>query len=242
MAETKTVHINGEPVTVGKLSVWKAIRVGKIVSEVMSEIPNLSEDLSEFSRDYASKNVVRISRAAAELRFDPEELKRVSEEAWQANGGELVLPGSPSPADLIAFAFPRVFSHAHEKVLELLAILVAPNSELRTADENGTIETTIESKKKALAYADAEVLVDLLGLAADVIEEQFSGKLATLRKAAAVIGLRPEEPKPTTEEGTTPKTSTPSTSIGSPEPSPDGPEERSSSPSPSPTPSVSSPA
>lgn len=207
------VRIGDREYTVGNLSTFKVLRAGTIVTQIMREVPELSDEIAEFSRKFSSENTTRISRAAAELRFDEESLARISPEGWEAGKGWIELPASPGPMEIAAFALPRAFDAAQDRVLDLLALLVTPNSELRTvADEEGGVESLLARKRAELIHEDAAEMLDLLGVAAEVIEQQFAGKVDRLRKVASLFGLRP----PTEEEKATPPTSSPNGSTASP--------------------------
>jgi hypothetical protein len=172
----KQVEIGDRLVNVSRFSTFKAIHAGELLTEVLNEVPDLSEKLSAYNAEFRSKNTVRISRAAAELRYDPEQLAQVSEEAWMATDGYMELPASPGALDVAAFVLPVAFEAARDRVLELLALVVVSNSELRDADEANNIGEVLDAQKKLLLHSDLGELIDLVVAAVEVLTEQFEGK------------------------------------------------------------------
>ena len=250
--EPGTVTLGGLSVTVQRFSTFKVIEATAIVTSVMEEIPELGEKIATFQRTYAAENEMSISRATAELRYPPEQLANISEEAWAASDNRLVVPGSPSVVDIAAHVFPDVFRVAQEQILRLLALVAAPNDELRRADEAGNVEEYLSQKAKALRHEDAGELLDLLVATAEVLTDQFDTGGDRLGPLGRLIGFRAPASDPV--EGTatpveirtaeeTPTSSTPATSKPASrtysDPPTDGPEASPSTGSPTPTPAAS---
>lgn len=205
MAATTEVRIGDETVSIGKLPTYKVLRVGTLLTGLMREVPELSERMTSFQREYAATNTVRISRVAAELRYEPEQLERISEDAWEAADGWLELPASPSLMEVAANVLPLAWDEMHDRVLELLALLIVPTSRLRdAADDETKLKEVVAEQVRALMWIDADQLLDLAAAAAEVIEEQFEGKAESLRKVGGLFGLgrTTTETEPETETET----------------------------------------
>lgn len=228
------IEIGDTTYTVQRFSVRKALRAGHLLTEILQQMPDIQQEVSRFTREYREENKLRVNRATAELRW-PEQVARVSEEAWTASDGYVEIPADPSIADIAGWVFPRVFDAAEEKAKRLLALLVTPNSELGRAARDGNEDELLDGKADALMDEDAAELAELIVLAGDVLSEQFEGKAARLRAMASRFGTRSSEPNQSETEAETETESNgskPSTSIASPSPT-DGPSERSSIASPS---------
>ena len=221
--ETKSrqVEIGDRSVTVGRFSTFKALHAGDLAADVLNEVPDLTERLSNFGIEYRAKNTVKLSRAAVELRYDADQVEKISDEAWVSGNGFLELPANPGTLDVAAFILPVAFKAAREKVLELMALVVASNSELREADESGRITEVLDEKKRWLLHADLAEVVDLAVAAADVLGEQFEGKAGKLRAVGARFGIEMAPAEETSVEAvekteTISSPSKPPTSIASP--------------------------
>lgn len=236
----KTVQIGDETISVGKFSTFKALRAGKLLTEILGAVPDLSEKLSIAAEEARKRNTVKISRAAAELRFDAEDLAKISEEGWKQSDGYLEMPASVSGLDVAAQVFPMVFEEANERVLELVALAITPNSTLKEADLSGDgdaeVQKAIDVSRRKLVHSDLDELVEVLVVVGQVVEEQFAGKAGKIRAVAMSFGFRlpgSDQDETVEEETTTSTTSKPDTSTDSPEPMA-GPEpSHSTSPSPS---------
>lgn len=240
---SNTIQIGDQTYTVQKFSVRKALRAGHLFTEILQEVPDIQQRVSDFTREYREKNSMRVNRATAELRW-PEQVMNVSEQAWQASEGRIEIPANPTMYDVAGQMFPLVFEAAEEKALKLLALLVTPNSDLGRAAREGTEDELLDQKVEAMLDEDAAQLADLLVLAAEVLQEQFAGKAARLRQMAQTFGIgEPESELETKKDEPTPTEasngSKQPTSIDSPPPT-DGVTGTPSTPSPSQPSSVSS--
>ena len=224
MSDAKTVAVGDREYTIGGFSTYKALRVGDAVDSIMQAVPDLTERVGRFTREWSAENTQKITRAAAELRYPAEDVQRISEEAWKANGGVLELPAAPSPFDVAAHVFPFVFQQAKEQVLPLLALLCATNSDLREWDESGgeaKVDEELGRLGRRILHEPLDELLELVIVSAEVIGEQFAGKMDRLRNVPVLLGFRPgstpeSQEAETTEPGdSTSATSSPSTSTDS---------------------------
>lgn len=223
------VRIGDASYPIGRLTAFKVIRIGGELTELMNAVPELATRVSAYTAEYREHNVLRLSRAAAELRYDAEELARISDEAWAQSDGQLVLPASPSGVEIAGQVFPYVFNEAYDRVLRILTLLITPNSELKEADDNGSIDSVLDGKKRVLLHADASEVLDVLVVAGEVIEQQFSGQMGKIRAALASFGIA----QAMTESDSTPQTPKPESSTDSP-PDTGGPEDGFSTQTPTP--------
>src|SRR4051794_3606194 len=108
---SNTIDIGDQTYTVQKFSGRKAIRAGRLLTEILQEVPDIQKRVSEFTREFREVNATRVSRATAELRW-PEQVARVSEEAWRSSDGKVEIPADPSVYDIAGHVFPLVFEAA----------------------------------------------------------------------------------------------------------------------------------
>jgi hypothetical protein len=171
------VKIGDAPATISKLNGFKAAEALGIISEITEQTPTLLQDLAEFTRQYETDHAQRMPRAAAEARF-PQQAKNVSEAAWEASGNELVVPEPPGLEEQVAFALPKVYTVARESLIDLLALLITPNSELEQADADGRElygkdGALAEQRRKLLHDATLEQLVEVAAAAGEVLRDQL---------------------------------------------------------------------
>lgn len=203
----RKVTVGDEDYTIRNFKGFKAFRIGRVLSKLGKVGPEVSEKVNEFVREYGEKNAEKVPRATLELRY-PEEAAHVSEEAWAQSGGIVVLPSAPTTPEILATVFPIAFEAAGEKVVDLLAWVIASDSELETKDGEGeeAIEKYIEGlRKKLLHRGDLDQLLELAAAAQDVLREQMAGKGVQIRSVLKLVGLgedEEEEETPQTEEET----------------------------------------
>lgn len=189
------VKIGDAPATISKLNGFKAAEALGIISDITEAAPNLLHELADFTRTYELEHAQRMPRAAAEAKF-PQQARNVSEEAWKASGNELVVPEPPGVEEQIAFALPKVYKVARESLIDLLALLITPNSELESIDaEGGDLYgkdgALAEQRRKLLHDASLEQLVDVAATAGEVLREQLKSiDGGQLGKLLEVFGLK----------------------------------------------------
>jgi hypothetical protein len=233
------VKIGDANATISKLNGYKAAEALGIISEITEATPGLLHDLADFTRTYEREHAQQMPRAAAEAKF-PTQARNVSEEAWAAAGNVLAVPEPPGIEEQIAFALPKVYKVARESLIDLLALLITPNSELEKYDAEGEDlygreGALAEQRRKLLHDASLEQLVDVAAGAGDVLREQLRAiDGGQLGKLLEVFGLKTGQPSPSpsSPEPSAPSASEPGSSSPSAEAS-DGPAATSSSASPS---------
>lgn len=208
------VRVGDRSVALPELNGFKAVRAMRLMSEVARVVPEVSGVLARLREDYAEQNALVITPALARLpRFQREVLDEdgtvrdepmFSDADFEAAGGEIRVPQDPPVMEQIVAVFPVVFDAAEGKVVELLALLLAPNSELADADEEGTVDEYLKSHgKKLLHSASFDQLIAIIVAAVETVTNALSsdGGGALEKVIGAITGV--EE----TTEGKTPETS-----------------------------------
>jgi hypothetical protein len=234
------VKVGERTITVGRFSLEKMLLIAGVFDTIMQRIPDLAERVETHAREYRARNTITISRAAAEVRHirqqeatnaarvelgqEPLPVKPLSEfiteEAWEASGGQLELPASPGALEVAGEFFPEVYKVAQDEVLKMLALVAITSSELEEASKDGEdLGEHLKRIERELRRAPADEIFDLLGAAAEVLEDQFSGKKGGLAKLQA-LGRRlfGSESEPTTTDESAANGTTPD---GSDEPEPE---------------------
>ncbi len=181
----KEVRIGERNVTIPRFSAFKIARSGRLISQIAKAYPTIMFDVAKFERDYEEQNTIRITKTMAQLpRFDSLAL---TDEDFE--GREFVeLPRSPSNGQMFASVFPQIMEAAEGDVITLFALVLAPNKELEEADENDGIDEYLKtSARKLLHEAFADQLLDAAIVVAQVLAEQFAGKIDEAGKAAASL-------------------------------------------------------
>lgn len=216
--------IGDRQVTVPALNGFKAVRAGRLVAEASEVMPQVNEALADLRKRYSNEMALTITPQMAKLpRFqrtiDGETRPLFTEEDFAQAGGAIKVPQDPPRQEVILAVFPLAFKHVEKQLVELLALVIAPNSELQREDESGTVDEYLTREGKRLLH---EATIDqLLELAVAAIE-QVSAALAgdSLGKAVAAATGRQQEPQETPVTATPEPTqrSTPESPTGSPEP------------------------
>lgn len=191
----RKVNAGGEEYTIAKFKGYKAFRIGRMLTSLGEIGPEISKKTNAFIVEYRSQNVDIIEQATLEFRY-PAEAAGVSQEAWDRSQGVIKLANDPSQAEIMAIVFPTAFELAGEKVVELLAWVVASDSELERKDAEGEVAIAeyIDSLRKQLLFrSDVDELFDLAAAATDVLRDQLAGKAEQARSLLALVGLGQED-------------------------------------------------
>lgn len=182
MAEVK---VGDRTVTIPRFSGFKVVRAGRIVKELTKKYPSILFDIAAFTREYEEKNAVRVTRAMAKLpRY--EDIGLTERDFGDKEFVEF--PQSPSTPEQIAAVFPQIMEAAEGEIVELLALILAPNSELADTDEEGTVDEYLTKEgRKLLHSSDADQLVDVALVAVEVLRDQFSKKMDEVGKLRALV-------------------------------------------------------
>lgn len=259
------VKVGDGEVVIEPFKGYKGARAGRLFGRISRHWPEIVDKMAEFRRGYGEKHYRRITRAMAETRSvadqvtdesltdeQREELQSVMDRTaamyQRLLDGELKekphvdLPEVPSQAEEIAAVFGDVFKVAEKELLELLALLVTPNRDLKKAYKDGGDAAVdallVEVGDDLLFDADLEDLVALAVEGYEVLRAQLDVKGSAMGKLLSLIGSGgrttsvPPQPSPTEPEptsSTSPSTSTsPDSSTDSPAPTDGAPVESSS--------------
>jgi hypothetical protein len=200
----KQVTLGDSNYAVQRFTGYKALRAGRLIARITKHSRPIMEEMGDFARDYEKKNALVITKGMSKLpRFAA---VGFTEEDFDASGGEIRIPQPPSLMEQIIAVFPSVFEVAEGEVLELLALLVMSNSELRKADNEDRVDDALKEKAKEIMFeADLDQMIDLLAMAQEVLQEQFAGKEDKLGKLKSLIFRGAEEEN--SDNGTTKPTS-----------------------------------
>lgn len=221
---SEQLKIGERDVTVPALNGFKAVRAGRLVAEASEIMPEVNAALAELRQRYATDFALKITPQMAKLpRFqrtvDGETRPLFSDEDFQAAGGAITVPQDPPRQEIILAVFPIAFKSVEKQLVELLALVIAPNRELEEQDEAGTVDEYLTREgKKLLHQATIEQLLELAVAAIEQVSAALAGE--SLGKAVAAATGRPQEPQSSQPEKIPEPTqpSTPESPTGSPEP------------------------
>lgn len=214
------VKIGDRDVTIPRFSAFKIVYAGEIVAAIARKYPAIMLDLAKFTREYEKENSVRITRAMAKTpRFQDYGFGSKDFEP----DGFVELPQSPTIYEQVFAVFPQIMEAARADVVTLVALILAPNSELADEDENGTVDDYLKGKSRRLLHeAEADQLVDVVVATSELLREQFAHKMGDAGNALALLtGTAPSD------NAKTPTDNSPESSSDSPTAS-DGTDEQSS--------------
>jgi hypothetical protein len=170
------IKIGDRDRTIPRFSGYKVVRAGRIVKSVTKKYPEIMREAARFERDYERENTVRITRPMllmdkfASIRDD---LK----DADFSDKGYIEFPTSPGQVEIVASVFPRIMDVAQDEIATLIALVLAPNSELAEKEEEEAIDEYLQKEgRKILFEADADQVLDLVVKAWALLREQFSQK------------------------------------------------------------------
>jgi transposase len=224
---------NTELITRAKFEYRQGLEEAARIAQRRAE---LAEEHPDWSDEQVDEEIERLRGQIERARLT------ISDEAWEKSDNQVELATDPSPFQIGAYLLPQVLDAAEDDVVRLLALVTAPESELREAKRDGgdAYVAYLSEKGEALLFdAEIEQLIELAITAAEVLGEKLRGKAPRLRAAwNRLTGAEeaPAESQPETETETTPDgTSSNSTSSTDSPPPTDG--EPTSPSSPSGTPS-----
>jgi hypothetical protein len=203
--DPRRVSVGGDVYTVANFKGFKAFRLGRMLTELGEIGPKIQSKVSAFVAEYRKENVEEIARATLEFRY-PADAAAVTDKAWEESGGVIKLARDPGEAEILAVALPAAFELAGERVVDLLAWVIADDRELEQKDDEGeeAIDAYIKGlRRKLLFRGDVDELLELALVAKDVLTGQMAGKAERARSLLALVGLgndsEDEDPEPETE-------------------------------------------
>ena len=241
MADLRTVRVGDRDITVAKLSTFKALRASEMLADLLEVVPGLIDEANSYAKETQEKNTIRVTRAMVR---NPafRDAYGVVEEDFPDGEDVLELPGAAPPTqEVIAAVAPKLMRTVPHQLVALVALVLAPNSELEEADETDGVDEYLRLASRKLRHqADADQLVDAATAVIEVVRGQFSGTGVDLGKLAGALGVQtgpsPEEEKTSPNRASRRRRS----STRSPEPTAGlGNGSSTGSPSPEPSPSTS---
>lgn len=219
---TDQLTIGEREVTIPALNGFKTVRAGRLIAEAAECLPQVHDAIAgvrENTPDLVlTPQLAKLPRFQRDVDGHPEPI--FSDADFEAAGGTITLPQSPPRQDIILAVFPIVFKHAERQLVELLALVTIPNSQLREADENGTVDEVLTREGKRLLHeASIGQLLALATTAIEQVSEALSGD--DLERAMGAVTGRvpaPVPPDPAPENSPATPPSIHESLTGSPEP------------------------
>lgn len=220
MAEdnSRTLKIGEHDVTIQPFRGFKAVRAAKIVASATQAIRRLIDEVADFRRVYAERHEIVITK-----QLNVAQGYGYPDRAFDESG-ELRLPGAAGDSEVMAAVFPTVVELAERELIDLLALALTPNNELRLAWDNGDVDEAIKPYR-AVVLHDAELpqLIELTGKVAELLRSELTGLGDAVGKLRdLMMGPAGPDQEPTTtpedqpSEQTASDTSTPRTSPDEP--------------------------
>jgi hypothetical protein len=175
---------------------------------------------------------------SGEYVYGPDHLKHLTNEDWEGSGQTYTRAQPPSDNALLIHMFEVVYDKAEEPLMELLALMLIGNAELRQARRAGDAELRRLIEEKRDLLDDEGDIGDALALAVEtykLLRAQLEREKERVGEARALLrgGLKQETQETTEETAEEPGTAgSPESSISSsaePEADTDGATKRSSS-------------
>lgn len=219
--QTREVRVGETTYVLTRFRGLKATRIMREAAAIGRRMPKLAKQLAAARREYGIDNEVVMTRTEAEFQFGPDALK-ISEQAWEQNGGELRIRPPMALRDMAIAVFPDVMEFAEEHVIRLLALLSASNAELAEHYRDDDLDTFIgERGTTLLLEGDAEELLELAIAGVEIGRGQFAPLEKRLESLLHSFGVTtkttPTEPSDSDSPETKP--SEPSDSEETPPPS-----------------------
>lgn len=179
----------------------------------LEEAARIAQRRAELAEEHADWSDEQVDEEIERLRGQIERARlTISDEAWEKSDNQVELATDPSPFQIGAYLLPQILDAAEDDVVRLLALVTAPESELRTAKRDGgdAYVAYLSEKGEALLFdAEIEQLIELAITAAEVLGEKLRGKAPRLRAAwnrltGAEEAPEQSQPETETESETTP--------------------------------------
>jgi hypothetical protein len=244
------IEVHDRQITVERFTVTKGLRILTLLQLIQKMVPQISNEIADFKREYAASNVIELDRVQAKMRYGPtpiidehgdvvrdsatgevltvaSPIDRMTEADWERSGQILRLRQSPSNEEMLLAVFPLVYEHAQAPLMRLLALVAMPNADIeRYAQVSGEKlwEEVDEYARQVIGPAYLEQVMELAVTAAEQVEGQVMDKVRGLGdrvgKLAGLLGIKKTAAAPSSDASPT-----------SSEP-PEQPSSRSASPSP----------
>ncbi len=203
----------------------KALRAITLLKHIARRMPDITTKWNDFVREYEATNMVEFDRVQAKQRFGtrplldedgepiykkdeggnpteelvlaPSFLDAMTEADWEKAGHKLRIPRSPSMGEILAHLFPDIVDAAEEYVVQLLALIVMKNADVKRYGRQSNDELTARLKELGddlLDDGSVAELVELAVVGGESISEEYSNKAAQLGNRAGnalrLVGVR----------------------------------------------------
>lgn len=175
--QSRTVVIgDDEEIKIGRFRGLKALEVVAIITDIVQNVPEVTDKANKFVKDFEANNSVILTPAMTrlpryrEIGLEPEDIAREP-------GGTLTIPQPPTVQQQLIHIMPDLFQVARKQATKLVGIVALPNTELERADDDDRVGEAIYDYGRSIvrrAYADQ--LADLLVTSWRVITEQFADR------------------------------------------------------------------
>jgi hypothetical protein len=189
-----TIKIGGAERLIAPFSAAKAMEAAGLVSEIVEAGNGILAAMDDYAAKHAERSTIKVPRAAAFYR-NPEAAAAVPNDAWEASGNVLEVPGPrPGFEEQLLAVFPQVWRVARDQVLKLLALVLVGDSELEQADSDGGqdgIDKLLATEGRALLHkAQMQELVALGQTAWEVCRDQLQADPTALAMVNRLMSLR----------------------------------------------------
>ena len=195
MTEYK-VTVAGKEKTIAAPSLDKTMRITDHVSEILEELPNIFDEIETYKLQYKMTHQELLTKEDFDnpdnkeivnaLDIKSEDFNNKEKLGYDENGNSGILfYKSPTDAEVIAFAFPKVWKAARNNIIQLAALLITSDSQLEEHDRKGAVNGLIEEKSHYLKYnASLEEILEIISIGIIIIKEQIESASSSLGKVA----------------------------------------------------------
>lgn len=180
------IRVGTKMVRIEEPTGWKFLEATEIIAEMTQEVPDLLKANEEYVTSRREADAITITYEEARVRY-PELVAMAEPDAWWAErGGSIrVLGEPPSDAEQQLMMFGHVFAKAKEKAVRLVAVLSAPDGELKKADESSGIDEYLKGWERELLHGTkVSQLAHILALSLTAMRDEFAAD----GEAAAAVG------------------------------------------------------
>jgi len=195
MTEYK-VTVAGKEKTIAAPSLDKTMRITDHVSEILEELPNIFDEIENFKVQYKINHQELLTKEEFKnpdnkeiveaLNIKESDFKNSERLGYDENGTSGILfYKSPTDAEVIAFAFPKIWKAARNNVIELAALLITNDGQLEEHDRKGAVNGLIQEKSHYLKYnASLEEILEIISIGIVIIKQQIESASSSLGKVA----------------------------------------------------------
>jgi hypothetical protein len=178
------VEIGGREVVIQEPTIAKVEEIGKKLSRVGKDAPELQTRLAKFTRDYERDNYLEMDRMQAKVQV-PHRIEKLSESDWKQLGQKIKLPQSPTGTEQLLAMLPYVFDTAREQALEVVALLMVDDELM---DQPNEVDKAVEENVRTLRFkAKPSQLIKLLNECRAIVDEVMEHQKEELGNLRAFV-------------------------------------------------------